>query len=96
MDKKRLSGNQRLTRSGVKKTCSAPEMRQPNRTNGKASITIDRKIVLICNTEFGIKENIFSLLTINIICQNNIRFSLKKQGYFLPNSYLLFDKNKTS
>ncbi|MGC6986624.1 hypothetical protein, partial [Enterococcus hirae] len=67
-------------------------------TNGKASITIDRKIVLICNTEFGIKENIFSLLTINIICQNNIRFSLKKQGYFyfLPNSYLLFDKNKTS
>ena len=46
-------GNRRLTRSGVKKTCKAPEIKQPKSTNGKASITTERKIILICNTESG-------------------------------------------
>jgi hypothetical protein len=45
------------TRSGVKYTCSAPEMRHPNRTKGIASMTIDKKIVLICRTECGRKLN---------------------------------------
>lgn len=46
-------GNKRPTRSGVKKTCNAPEIKQPNNTNGKASITTDKKIMLICKTESG-------------------------------------------
>ena len=65
-------------------------MRQPNNTNGSASITIDKKIVLICKTEFGKKENMISPLTLSYICQNNIRFPLKKNKrscYNLHNSY---------
>lgn len=58
----RFSGSHRFTRSGVKNTCKAPEIRQPNSTKGNASITIDKKIVLICKTELGIKENMSFLL----------------------------------
>ncbi|MPM87060.1 hypothetical protein SDC9_134153 [bioreactor metagenome] len=64
IDKNLFLGSQRRTRSGVKKTCNAPEMMQPNKTNGNASITMDKKIVLICKTELGIQENILSLLLI--------------------------------
>jgi len=61
----RFSGSHRFTRSGVKNTCKAPEIRQPNSTKGNASITIDKKIVLICKTELGIKENMSFLLFIS-------------------------------
>ncbi|EJU93145.1 hypothetical protein D921_01127 [Enterococcus faecalis F01966] len=53
IDKNLFLGNTFFTRSGVKKTCKAPEIKQPNMTKGNASIIIERKIVLICKTEFG-------------------------------------------
>jgi hypothetical protein len=52
--KKRFFGTYFLTTSGLKNSWSRPEIRQPTKTNGNASMTTDKKIILICDNEFGI------------------------------------------